>query len=311
MRVLLAGASGAVGRHLIPQLLAAGHSVTGISRTDTGAATIRSLGADALLCDALDGAQVLAAVQQARPDAIVSELTDLPKSISGGKIKDMNAGNNRVRREGTANLLAATRACGVRRFVTQSAAFWYAPSADGPRDETAPFYVTAHDPIGEAARTMTAVEQSVTGATDLEGLAVRYGTLYGSGTWYARDGDIGQRVQKRMYPVIGNGQGVTSFLHLADAAFATLAVLERGRAGEAYNAVDDEPAAMRDWLPVFCKALGAPPPLSIPLLLARQAVGAATVDWLATSPGAQNGKLKAEFGWTPQYASWREGFPTL
>lgn len=311
MRILLAGASGAVGRPLIPLLLAEGHSVTGMTHNEEGMAAISSLGGGARRCDALDKDQVQRLVEAVRPDYIICELTSLPREMNPATLNRDYAANNKVRREGTLNLLQSAIEQGVKRFVTQSAAFWYAPMPPGPKDESAPMYTNALEPLGTAAGVMTEVEGAVTSCRQLEGLALRYGSFYGPGTWFARDGQIGQLIKRGMYPLIGKGEGVTSFIHVDDAAAATLAVLSRGRAGEAYNAVDDEPARQADWLPLLADALGAPRPKSLPVAMVRLTLGRAVTDWLTTCPGALNDKIKSELGWKPKYASWREGFQTL
>ncbi|MCC7478095.1 NAD(P)-dependent oxidoreductase [bacterium] len=311
MRILLAGASGAIGRQVIPLLLDAGHSVTGMCRSDEGMAIISRLGGGARRCDALDAQQVRHLVEIVRPEAIICELTDLPAEMNPANLNKAYSANNKVRREGTLNLLEAARNFAVRRFVTQSAAFWYSPLPPGPKDESAPMYTNAPEPIGSSAEVMTEVEGAVTSCSELEGIALRYGSFYGPGTWFDRSGQIGRLLKRGMYPIFGKGEGVTSFIHVEDAAGATIAALDRGRAGEAYNAVDDEPARQADWLPVLADALGAPRPRSMPVAMVRLTLGRATTDLLTTGPGALNTKIKTELGWQPKYSSWREGFRSL
>ncbi len=241
MRVFLAGATGAIGRRLVPQLVEAGHEVTAITRAEAKLGHLRSLGAEPVLCDVFDAGRLGSVVARAEPDAVINQLTDLPQSLNPRKLGEYYAANNRVRREGTTNLLDAARGAGVRRFLVQGAAYWYAPTGGPVKTEEAPLYLDAPAPIGPAVRTMKGVEDAALSAGGLEGVVLRYGMFYGPGTWYAKDGDVGRQVRKRRYPMIGRGKGTYSFIHVDDAASATVAALERARPG-VYNVVDDEPA---------------------------------------------------------------------
>jgi nucleoside-diphosphate-sugar epimerase len=305
MKVFVAGASGAVGRSLVPRLVAAGHDVTGTTRSQDRAEAIRAAGASPAVVDALDAEALREAVERAAPEAIVHELTSLPERLNPRKAGIYDA-TNRIRREGTRNLLEAARAAGARRFVCQSVAFAYAP---GPRpevkDEEAPLIVDAPPPFAEGMRVIAEMERAVLDA-ELDGLVLRYGWFYGPGTYYGEGGSTAADVRKRRFPVVGSGAGVFSFIHVDDAADATVAAVERGAPG-LYNVVDDEPAALRDWLPLYAEAIGAPPPRRVPVWLARLFVGkmAGAVN---RQPGASNAKAKRELGWQPRWSSWREGF---
>jgi nucleoside-diphosphate-sugar epimerase len=307
VRVFLAGATGAIGRRLVPQLVEAGHQVTAITRSKEKLAMLSELGAEPVLCDVFDAGRLGSVVAQAEPDAVINELTDLPQSLNPRKLKEYYAANNRVRREGTTNLLDAARGAEVRRFVVQGAAYWYAQMGGAVKTEEAPLYLDAPAPIGPAVKTIKEVEDAVLSSEGLEGVVLRYGFFYGPGTWHAKDGDVGRQVRKRRYPMIGRGEGTYSFIHVDDAASATVAALERARPG-VYNVVDDEPATAAEWMPLYAEALGAKRPPRVPAFVARLIAGDALVTWMLGLRGASNEKIKEELGWSPRYASWRQGF---
>ena len=307
MRVFLAGATGAIGRRLMPRLIEAGHQVTAITRREERLAGLCELGAEPVLCDVFDAGRLGTVVARAEPDAVINELTDLPQSLNPRKLATYYAANNRVRREGTKNLLSAAHGAGVRRFIVQGAAYWYAPTGGPVKTEEAPLYLNAPAPIGPAVETISEVEDAVLSAEGMEGIVLRYGMFYGPETWYAKDGDVGRQVRKRRYPVIGHGEGTYSFIHVDDAASATVAALERARPG-IYNVVDDEPAAAAEWMPVYAQALGAKRPPRAPAFLARLIAGDALVTWMLGLRGASNEKIRRETGWHPRYESWRRGF---
>jgi nucleoside-diphosphate-sugar epimerase len=223
------------------------------------------------------------------------------------KLGEYYAANNRVRREGTRNLLSAAHGAGVRRFLAQGSAYWYAPTGGPVKREEALLYLDAPAPIGPAVETIKEVEDAVLSADGLEGVVLRYGMFYGPGTWYAKDGDVGRRARKRRYPMIGNGEGTYSFIHVDDAASATVATLEEARPG-VYNVVDDDPATAAEWMPVYAEALGTKRPPRVPAFVARLIAGRALVEWSLGLRGASNEKIKEETGWRPQYESWRQGF---
>jgi len=281
--------------------------VTAITRSKEKLGTLYERGAEPILCDVFDAGRLRTVVAQAEPEAVIDELTDLPQSLILRKLGEYYGANNRVRREGSINLLDAARGAGVRRFLVQGSAYWYAQSGGTVKTEEAPLYLDAPPPVGPSVRTIKEVEDAVLSAEGLEGVVLRYGFFYGPGTWYAKDGDIGRQVRKRRYPMIGHGEGTYSFIHVDDAASATVATLEGARPG-VYNVVDDEPATAAEWMPVFAEALGAKRPPRVPAFVARLSVGGAIVKWTLGMQGASNEKIKRELGWHPQYKSWRQGF---
>jgi nucleoside-diphosphate-sugar epimerase len=306
MRVFVAGASGAIGRPLVPRLVAAGHEVTGTTRSEERAEAIRAAGARAVICDALDADALRAAVVEAAPEVVVHELTALPHRFNP-RDKQMYAPTNRVRREGTRNLIAAAQVAGARRIVCESIAFAYAPGERPEvKEEDAPLALEAPLPFGDSVRAIDEMERAVLGAEGLEGLVLRYGWFYGPGTYFADDGSLARDVRRRRLPVIGKGIGLYSFVHVDDAANATVAAVERGAPG-VYNVVDDEPAPQREWVSVYAEAIGAKKPLRVPVWVARLAMGkiATMADVQA---GASNAKAKRELGWEPRWSSWRQGF---
>jgi nucleoside-diphosphate-sugar epimerase len=307
MRIFIAGASGAVGQPLVRQLAAAGHEVTGMTRTPEKAAVLRELGAEPVVADALDAAAVMAAVQDAKPEVVVHQLT----AIGPMNTRNLDAAfvaTNRLRTEGTDNLVAAARAAGARRFVAQGFAPWSYKREGGPaKAEDAPLET---DPPKHVEQTLAAIrhlEAAVTGAKDLEGIVLRYGGFYGPGTGLARGGDMLEAVAKGRFPIVGDGGGVWSLIHIEDAAAATVAAIERGRPG-VYNVADDEPAPVSVWLPELANVLETKPPRRVPVWLGRIAAGDAGVSLFTQIRGASNAKAKRELGWRPRYASWREGF---
>jgi nucleoside-diphosphate-sugar epimerase len=307
MKVFVAGASGVIGRALVRQLLAAGHEVTGMTRREDRAAEIRADGATAVVCDVFDAPALEAAVREAAPEVVIHELTALPPRLDYRAKEDPLAATNRVRSEGTRNLVAAAKAAGARRLIAESVAFLYAPEGDWVKDEKAPLFLGAPAPFGGAVEALSDLELQVTAAEGIEGVVLRYGWLYGPGSYFDRDGSQTEDAHKRRLPVVGKGSGVFSFIQVEDAAAATVAALEQGAAG-VYNVVDDEPAPMRDWVPAFAEAVGAKKPLRVPTWIARLVAGPAAVAMATGVRGAANAKAKRELGWQPRYASWRQGF---
>jgi nucleoside-diphosphate-sugar epimerase len=305
MKVLVAGATGALGKQLVPQLVAAGHDVTGMTRSRADA--VRRLGARPVLADALGPEQVSAAVAQARPDVIVHELTALPDALDVRHFDREFELTNRLRTEGTDHLLAAARANGVKRFVAQSYAGWpYERSGGWVKDEDAPLDPAPIDAMRRALDAIRHLEDAVTGADFLEGIALRYGGFYGPGTSLSRGGEQLAQIRARKFPVVGDGAGVWSFVHIEDAARATLLAVERGGRG-IYNVVDDEPAPVREWLPAAAQLVGAKPPRHVPVWLGRLVAGEAATVMMTEVRGASNARAKRELGWLPRH-SWREGF---
>jgi nucleoside-diphosphate-sugar epimerase len=305
MRVFVAGASGAIGRPLIPKLVSAGHEVTGMTRRERSAEAIRAAGAQAAICDALDAAAVEDAVIAAAPEAIVSELTSLPKDYD---LRTIDYGpTNRVRVEGGRNLISAGRKVGAGRYISQSIAFVYEPEGDWVKDEEARTFI---EPPGRFASGLEATltsEREALEADGMEGLVLRYGQFYGPDTYFDRGGSIAEQVRKRRFPQVGSGSGVFSFIHVDDAADATVASIERGSPG-IYNVVDDDPAPISDWLPIYADAINAKRPMRVPTFLARLLGGKMAAIMATQLRGASNAKAKRELGWQPAHPSWRQGF---
>jgi nucleoside-diphosphate-sugar epimerase len=308
VKVLVAGASGVIGRPLVRQLLGAGHEVTGTTRSDARAEQIRATGATAVICDALDAPALAAAVAEARPEVVVHELTALPQRLDPRK-RGVYEATNRIRREGTANLVAAAQAAGARRLVAQSVAFIYERGGGWVKGEDEPTQQPGAGKFGETVGAVLDLEQQVLEAEGLEGLVLRYGFFYGPRSSYARDGYQAELVGRRRFPIVGAGTGTFSFIHVDDAAGATVAAVEHGAPG-IYNVSDDEPAPLREWLPVYAQALGAKPPRHLPAWVGRLAIGEVGLSMMTRIRGASNAKAKRELGWTPRYGTWREGFRT-
>jgi nucleoside-diphosphate-sugar epimerase len=307
VRVFLAGATGAIGTPLLERLIADGHQVTGMTRSPNKAGALRAAGAEPVVADGLDAQAVLGAVMSARPDAVIHELTAIPQRLDPRKIiRDFEV-TDRLRTEGTRNLLAAAQAAGAARFIAQSIAFAYQPGPAGTvHGEDDPLISDPPAPFERSARAIAELERQTVAA---EGLVLRYGYFYGPGSAISAQGSLAEEVAKRRLPIVGGGTGVWSLIHIRDAAEATVAALERGQAG-AYNVVDDEPAPVREWIPALAHALGAKPPRSVPAWLARPLAGEYGVYTMTRAQGASNARAKAELGWSPRYASWREGFRT-
>jgi 2-alkyl-3-oxoalkanoate reductase len=307
MRVFLAGASGVVGRPLVPALLAVGHEVVAMTRSEESAERLRGAGAEAAVVDVFDRQGVEGAVVAAQPEVVVSHLTKLREDLNPRNMKRAYADNNRVRGEGNANLLAAALAAGARRILVQNVCFLYEPEGGMVKDEEAPLFRTGPDFVQEAVAVHERMEEAVTATPGIEGLVLRFGQWYGPATTFAPGGYTAELVRKRRFPVVGDGGGCFSFCHVEDAAGATIAAISAGSPG-VYNVCDDEPALVRDWLPEYAKALGAKPPWHVPLLPARVAAGSFGTTMLTKLRGASNAKAKRELGWQPKYASWRQGF---
>jgi nucleoside-diphosphate-sugar epimerase len=300
MRVFVAGASGAIGSRLVPQLIDRGHEVIGTSRSPANAERVRELGAEPVALDLLDAGAVRKTVLEAEPEAIVHEATALADLRFSRNFDRSFAQTNRLRTEGTDALLAVAREAGVRRFVAQSfASYRYAREGGPVKSEDDPLDPNPLPTTRESQAAMRYLDQAV---TDAGGVVLRYGGFYGA----ANDGLV-EPVRKRRFPIVGDGGGISSFIHLDDAAAATVLALERDAAG-IYNIVDDDPAPAREWLPVLANALGAKPPRRVPRWLARLVAGEAAVMIGTEARGASNAKAKRELGWTLRYPSWRQGF---
>ncbi len=274
-----------------------------MTRSPEGAAEIRARGAEAAVCDALDRDALMQAVSHANPDAVIHQLTNIPARLEPRRYAKQLAATNRLRREGTRNLVAAAAASGAGRLVAQSIAFAYDPTGDWIKDEDAPLALDARPPLDEVIGAVADLEGQVLKAG---GTVLRYGFFYGPGTHFTADGLYAELVRKRQLPVVGSGEGRWSFVHIDDAAAATVTALERG--GRIYNVVDDEPAPAREWIPAYAAAVGAKRPMHVPLWLGRLLGGPAVAAWMTTQRGASNTRARDELAWTPEYPSWRDGF---
>ncbi|HEX4438656.1 MAG TPA: NAD(P)-dependent oxidoreductase [Thermoanaerobaculia bacterium] len=308
MRVFLAGATGAVGKRLVPMLVAKGHSVVGMTHSAGKAGALRAAGAEPVVADGLDRAAVFDAVTRARPDAVIHQMTSLARLRSFRRFDEDFALTNRLRTEGTDHLLEGARAAGALRFVAQSYGNWiYEKTGSAPKTEEEPL---DPDPPVHQRKSLDAIrylERVVTDAPGLTGIALRYGSLYGPGNGMGRGGVLMDLLRKRQFPVVGDGGGIWSFLHIDGAASANARALERGERG-VYNVCDDDPAPVAVWLPELARDVGAPPPRRIPAWLARLAIGDVGVSMMTRIRGMSNAKAKRQLGWTPQWPSWREGF---
>ncbi|MFC7502130.1 NAD-dependent epimerase/dehydratase family protein [Nocardioides sp. GCM10030258] len=312
MRIFIAGATGALGSRLVPLLAEAGHEVFGSSRNEAGRAAIDALGATGIVMDPLGADSVRAAVAEAKPDVVVHQLTAL-SALSGNMKKwDQDfAMTNRLRIEGTDHLIAAARESGVRRFVAQSyGGHWTNERAGGwVKTEDDPLVADPGKEARETLRAIKHVEEVVTAAPGIEGVVLRYGNFYGPGNALSRDGEMGEMVRRAKFPVVGGGAGVWSWIHIDDAAAATVAAIERGAAG-IYNVVDDDPAPVAEWLPYLAEQLDGKLPMRLPAWLARPLIGQFGLALMTTVRGSSNAKAKRELVWAPRYTSWREGFRT-
>jgi nucleoside-diphosphate-sugar epimerase len=308
MRVFVAGATGAIGKQLVPRLVEAGHEVHGMTRSESKQAMLYELGAVPVVADALDPDQVAEAVARARPDVIVHQLTAIGAIDMRHFDRDF-APTNRLRTEGTDHLLSAGQAMGVRRFVAQGVAGYgaYARTGGPMKSEEDPLDPT---PAREMRQTLVAIrhlEEAVLGAEWTEGIVLRYGVFYGPGTSLAPGAEQFELVRRRRFPLVGDGGGVWSFIHVADAAAATVAAVERGTRG-VYNVVDDDPAPVAVWLPALAQTLGAKKPMRVPRFIGRLFAGEAGVVMMTELRGASNAKAKRELTWRPAHPSWRQGF---
>jgi nucleoside-diphosphate-sugar epimerase len=307
VRVCLAGATGVIGQRLVPLLIAEGHQVTAMTRSTQKHDALRAQGAEALVADALDVEAVNGAISQARPDAVINQLTSLPRRVEPRKLERDFALNDRLRSEGTRILVEAAQAAGATRIVAQSIAFAYAPGPAGTvHGEDDPLYLESAEPFRRSVLALADLESRVGKAG---GVVLRYGYFYGPCSAFSRAGSMAEDLARRRMPIVGRGGGVWSFIHVDDAARATVAALERDAPG-VYNVVDDEPARVAEWLPTLAAALGAPKPMRVPAWIARVLAGAYGVETMTRAQGASNERAKRELAWAPEHASWREGFRT-
>jgi nucleoside-diphosphate-sugar epimerase len=307
MRVFVAGATGAIGKQLVPRLVAAGHEVHGMTRSESKQAMLDELGAVPVVADALDPDQVAEAVGKAKPEVIVHQLTAIGALDMRHFDRDF-ALTNRLRTEGTDHLLSAGRAVGVRRFLAQSAVYgFYERTGGAVKSEEDPLDSSSPREMREATAAVRHLEEAVLGAQWTEGIVLRYGAFYGPGTSLAPGGEQFELVRKRKFPLVGNGAGVWSFIHIADAAEATVAAVDHGRPG-IYNVVDDDPAPVAEWLPALAQELGTKKPMRVPRFVGRLFAGETGAVFMTEIRGASNEKAKRDLGWQPRHASWRQGF---
>jgi nucleoside-diphosphate-sugar epimerase len=308
MKIFLAGGSGVVGRHLIPELARRGHDVLATTTSAAKAPALEAGGAEPLVLDLFDGDAVTRAVNRVRPEVVVHQATSLSRSPSWRRFDKSFAKTNRLRTTGLDNLLAAAVAAGSTRFVAQSFTGW-PNERRGGQVKTEADGLDA-DPPKAARETLAAIrtlEEAVTSCDVLDGVVLRYGGLYGPGTGVGVDGEVVELVRRRRIPLVGSGSGIWSFVHVADAARATVLAVEGRRKG-IYNVVDDEPAPVSDWLPYLARELDAPPPRRIPAWIARPLIGEFGVAMMTEIRGSSNAKAKRELRWELQFPTWREGF---
>ena len=311
MRILVAGATGAVGLKLVPQLIAAGHTVVGTTRTAAKAEIIKRMGAEPAIADGLDAPVIRGVVIAAKPEVIIDQMTDLAAVTDLRHFDRAFAATNRLRTQGTDFLLTAAREAGVRRFIAQSFCGWtYGRSGESVKTEAD---ALDRDPPQELRRTLEAIqhlEGAVTGSANPEGIVLRYGSFYGPDTGMLSRAMIDQ-LRRRRVPLIGGGGGWWSFIHVDDAASATVAAIERGKPGNIYNIVDDEPAEVAEWLPALAASVGARPPIRVPAWLGRLFAGEHLVSMMTEVRAGSNAEARQELGWRPAHPSWRLGFAEI
>jgi nucleoside-diphosphate-sugar epimerase len=311
MRILVAGAAGAVGKRLVPLLRERGHDVIAMTRSPHNKNTLSSMGAEPVIADGLDRDAVMNAVARSEPEVVVHQMTSLAGLKNFRRFDKEFALTNRLRTEGTDHLLRAAREAGVRRLVAASYTSWpYAREGTPVKGEEDPLDPSPPAAMSETLAAIRHLESAVTSAEGLEGVVLRYGGFYGAGTSMAPGGEFWEQIRKRKVPVIGDGAGIWSFVHLDDVATATAAAIEGGVTG-VYNVVDDDPAPVSEWLPAAAEIIGGKPPLHVPVWVGRLAAGEVIVSLMTRIRGASNAKAKRELGWTPQYPSWRDGFRAL
>ena len=306
MNIFVAGATGVIGRRLLPRLIHDGHAVTAITRSPDRVAHLRDAGAVPVVCDVFDEDALKRTVARAEPEVLLHQLTNLPPRIDPRRVKETLAPTNKLRTEGTRILMKAAKAAGARRFIAQSFSAYYAPRTTWPATEEEPLYTQAPAAFAEAVHAIDSLEQTVLNTPGIEGIALRYGYFYGPGTVYAADGTFAEDVRHRRVPIIGDGGGMLSFVHVDDAAAATVLALNQGEPG-LYNIVDDDPTPFGEWLPIYAGLLGAPRPMRLPKAIGRLGAGRFGVFFMTEQRGAANKKAKQRLGWRPIYSSWSEG----
>ena len=303
MKILVAGGTGAIGRPLIAELLAKGHALIALTRSPEKAQALVEQGIEPAIADVFDADAVKAVVCRAQPEVVIEQLTALPRTYTRESMNAAAAFNTRIRLEGGANVLAAAEAAGVRRYLRQSVAFWAVPG-HGLADEEMPLALHASPGVAADARVVTELEHRLLGNPNIEGIALRYGFFYGPGTWFNPDGDVARQVRQQQFPIVGRGEGVWSWLHIDDAAIATVAAAERGNPG-IYLIADNQPLAVRQWLPAFSRWLNAPPPPQVTVEDALKRDGGADAVYYGTKMrGVSNAKAKRELRFQPRPLEW-------
>ena len=302
MKIFVAGATGAIGRPLLAQLLARGHDVVALTRSPERAQSLAAEGMEPAIADVFDPQAVKAVIGRAQPEVVIEQLTALPKTYTRESLGAATAFNNRIRLEGGANVLAAAQTAGVRRYLRQSIAFWAVPGR-GLADEETALAFNASPAVAGDARVVTELERRLHDTPTIDGIALRYGFFYGPGTWFNPDGDVAQQVRRQQFPIVGNGEGVWSWLHIEDAAIATVAAAEQGNPG-IYLVANDQPLAVREWLPAFAQWLNAPRPPQISVEDTLKASGADAVYYGTQMRGVSNAKAKRELNFQPRPLEW-------
>ena len=306
MHVFVAGATGVIGSRLVPLLLRAGHTVSAITRSPEAAARLRADSVEATVCDVFDAQGLRKSLEAARPEVVVSQLTAIPGELNPRRIRREMAATNRLRTEGTELLLDVARAAGTRRAIVQSIAFLYYPEGTRYADEHEPLYTSCPRPFRDMAAAVARTER-LARTSGMESIVLRYGYFYGPGSIYDHAGSFARAVRRRRVPIVGNGRGTFSFIHVDDAARATLQAVEGGPSG-IYNVVDDDPAMVAEWLPHYAQVLGAPSPISVPEIVGRLAAGPYGTYLMCRQRGAYNWRAKEHLSWRPFHSSWRTGF---
>jgi nucleoside-diphosphate-sugar epimerase len=302
MKIFVAGGTGVIGRPLIARLLAKGHAIVALTRSPEEAPGLRERGIEPAIADVFDTDAVKAVVSRAQPEVVIEQLTALPKTYTPESMQAAAPLNARIRLEGGANMLAAAQAAGVRRYLRQSVAF-YAIPGPGLADEETPLAFDASPSVGAGAREISELEHRLIGNPNIEGIALRYGFFYGPGTWFNPDGDVAQQARQQQFPIVGNGEGVWSWLHIEDAAIATVTAAEQGNPG-IYLIANDQPLAVREWLPAFARWLNAPPPPQVSVEDALKTRGADAVYYGTQMRGVSNAKAKRELNFQPRPLEW-------
>jgi len=302
MKIFIAGGTGAIGRPLIAELLAKGHSLVALTRSAEKAQALVEQGIEPAIADVFDADAVKAVVRRTQPEVVIEQLTALPRTYTRESMSAAAAFNHRIRVEGGANVLAAAQAAGVRRYLRQSVAFWAAPGAGLANEET-PLALDASPAVAADAHVVTELEHRLLAHSNLEGIVLRYGFFYGPGTWFHPDGDVAQQVRRQQFPIVGSGAGVWSWLHIEDAAIATTRAAEQGKSG-VYLIVNDQPLAVREWLPAFARWLNAPLPPQVSVEDALKASGADAVYYGTQMRGVSNAKAKRELSFQPRPLEW-------